>query len=141
MAAVPTATSRVHGLLAALALAAPVSCVLVTGGTEGYELSPPPATQVTADAGAASLQLDCLAAANCGGVGDAASSVCCLDLAATGSAKSACQAGPCGGALPVQLCAAAGECAGGACVLQTCPLGGNVVDLRACGLLPTCNAR
>jgi hypothetical protein len=134
-----TETLRLRGVLTALALAAPVSCVIVTGSTDGYELAPAPATQVTADAGAADIQLDCLAAANCSG--DGGDGVCCLDLAASGTARAACQAGPCGGVVPVQLCAAGAECAGGTCVLQTCPLGGSVVDLRACGLLPTCKAR
>ena len=126
--------------VAITAIALVTGCVIVTGGAEGYELADAGASEATAEAGAGSLDLRCLSANACAGDG-APGDICCVTFTGTTSATSACQAGPCGGTLPVQLCAADAECAGTTCVTQSCTLAGAAVTVRACGAVPTCTAR
>ncbi len=121
----------------AIGLAA-AGCVVVTGSTDGYEREPATVTTRDAGTGSGNLDLRCLSATDC--ASDAGGQVCCVALAST-SASAACQVGPCGGSLPVQLCAADSECSGSTCVLQTCTLAGSKVTVRACGTIPTCTPR
>jgi hypothetical protein len=116
-------------------------CVLFLDSPEGYELSPDAGTSRTSEGGASgSLALGCLSTRDC--AGDGGGGVCCVNLASTSSATSACQpAGPCGGAIPVQLCTTNDECSGVPCTLQSCSLAGSAVTLRACGTIPSCTPR
>ncbi len=95
-------------------------CVILTGSTDGYSL---------VDAGA------CTSAADCGDGGK----VCCL-VVMTSGASNTCQAGPCGGAVPVQLCSSGTECGdAGACLTQLCSIGGHTYpSQKACGTIPGC---
>lgn len=117
-------------------------CVLVLDGTDGFEANPT-STPARSDAGSSgSLALGCLSTRDCSGDGSTAG-VCCVNLSGgTSSAQASCQpAGPCGGAIPVQLCNADVECTGVPCTLQSCVLAGSAVTLRACGTSPTCTPR
>lgn len=122
---------------ATAALAVVTGCVIVTGSTDGYDLADAGAAQTSADAAAGALDLQCLSTSSCAGDG-AVGALCCVTITGTSSARSACQPGPCGGTLPVQLCASDAECTGTTCVTQTCSLAGASVTVRACGALPTC---
>ena len=110
-----------------------VGCTLVIGGTEGYSTEPPSST----DAGPAScaeggcITLSCASAFDC----DAGES-CCLSLAGSSIAAS-CNAGPCTGPVPIQLCKSTDECRGPACVEQQCDRFG----ISACGNVPACTPR
>lgn len=124
--------------LGASGLVLATGCLLVTGSTDGYELADAGAAETGADAGGAgALDLQCLSSSSCAGDGSPGQ-VCCVAITGTSSARSTCQAGPCGGTLPVQLCGSDAECTGTTCVTQTCSLAGASVTVRACGALPTC---
>ena len=123
-------------------------CVLVTGGTDGYQYSPP-----VFDAGGdafdgdapSGLTLGCLSALDC--AGDAAGQLCCLDVTSATSAATVCQAPPCGGTFSIQLCKSSTECppvapdasaTGATCIPQSCGFSGATVTLQACGNVLTC---
>ncbi len=117
-------------------------CVLILDGTDGYEASPAEAAPRSDAGSGGSLALGCLSTRDCAGDG-APAGVCCVNLGGgASSAQASCQAaGPCGGAIPVQLCGADDECTGVPCTLQACVLAGSAVTLRACGTIPTCTPR
>ena len=126
----------VVGVLAAGA--AMVGCILVTGGTSGYQ---------GVDAGVPSVDAGvCLA--DDGGVcvvpGCAIEpcsngEVCCAGLIGTRTIGAACQTGPCGlGYLP--LCMTSKDCAGADCINQDCAVAGNTITLQICGVFPGCLA-
>lgn len=126
---------------ASFALAASVvACELFTGSTDGYEALPKATDGGASEGGGGgSLDLRCVSAQDCSEAG--AGQVCCVALSGTTAATAACQPRPCGGTLPVQLCATDAECSGSTCTLQACTLSGAAVTLRACGLVPTCTAK
>jgi hypothetical protein len=118
-------------------------CVIVTGSTDGYQLT---AASSTFDAGAeageagSGLTLGCVSAADCSGGGDGAASVCCLSLTSTTSAATECGPSPCGGTFSVQLCKLTSECASdsGTCTSQSCSFGTASVTIQACGTVFGC---
>lgn len=103
-------------------------CVLVTGSTDGYH--GPDAGGDGAGDGPA-LSLACVSAADCGDGGN----VCCVVVSSSlGSANTACQAAPCTGILPAQLCKTSAECGkAGLCTTQVCNYGSASVTIQACG--------
>jgi hypothetical protein len=116
-------------------------CVLITGGTSGYQ--PADAGSEGPGCGGDATCIDfpgCTSAANC--TGEAGSAVCCLmpTSSAGTSAVAACSSQPCAG---FQLCQTTAECSGGVqCILQTCTFGGvTFANVQACGSLPTCSAQ
>jgi hypothetical protein len=123
----------------AASLASPVmaGCILVTGGTAGYT-APDAGFDAGAEAGfgdGSSGSLTCLSAGDCAEAGV----VCCVDLSASAPVMR-CQAPPCGGAYPIQLCTSSTECGdAGACTSQSCMLGAAVVSQRICGETPSCS--
>lgn len=111
---------------------ASAACILVTGGTDGYEREP---SDGGSDGGASSsIAFECASSAECAGDGG----VCCLVVTSRTSASARCQAGPCDEAAGAQLCRTTTECAGKPCVAQRCALSGVNVALQACGALATC---
>jgi hypothetical protein len=109
-------------------------CVIFTGGTDGYQLEDSGAGPLLGPDGGGA----CRKAAECGDAG----LICCVVLSGTNlaAATSICQSGPCTGQPPIQLCGKNAECAGGSCVLQQCSGGGATVSIKACGVIPTCEA-
>jgi hypothetical protein len=133
-----------RGVLAAVFAALTVAggvvaggCVIFTGSTDGY--TPRDAGGDGAGDGGIASSLECVSAADCGDGGD----VCCLVInATTMSAETACQAAPCTGILPAQLCKTSAECGKtGLCQSQTCNLGAVSVTIPACGLVKPCTAQ
>lgn len=126
-------SARAIRTLAFTALAASAAaCILVTGGTDGYERAP---SDGGADGGASSsIAFECASSAECAGDGG----VCCLVVTSRTSASARCQAGPCDEAAGAQLCRTTTECAGKPCLAQRCALSGVNVALQACGALATC---
>jgi hypothetical protein len=127
--------SVLAGLVAAVTVAAGTigaGCVLITGSTDGYQSAP------TGDGGGdgAPISLQCVSAVDCGDGGE----VCCLVVnSSLSSATTACQAAPCSGAFPVQLCQSTPECdKTGFCTKQTCNLGSLTVTINACGTINGC---
>jgi hypothetical protein len=117
------------------AAAVGVGCVIITGSTDGYRLQGSGGGDGGAEGGAmASIQ--CVSSADCGDGGE----VCCVvvnsSLTLTGIT---CQAAPCTGALPAQLCKTSAECGKtGLCTLQSCSFGSTTVTIQACGTVETC---
>lgn len=103
---------------AAIAACAAAGCFIVTGGTDGYQLT---------DAGG-------LSASGCTGTSDCIEGqICCAVLPAP-----VCQTGPCALA---QLCNTTKECGDSApgCALQSCQIDGSTYTLQACGALSLCS--
>lgn len=123
---------------AALVLAAGTvgaGCVIFTGSGDGYS-----GRDAGGDGGSdgPGVSLACVSSADCGDGGN----VCCVVVnASLTSANTACQAGPCTGILPAQLCKTSSECGkAGLCTTQSCPFGAASVVVAACGTVNGCTA-
>jgi len=119
-------------------------CEVVTNlGTSGYQMAEAGRAPDAACKTDACFDFECLGAGDCPN-----GWVCCLDVSSTTSAGFVCTMGPaCSGPVPLQLCRTDVECpgsdagaaeAGPSCVHQRCSLGGNTVELEACGAVPGC---
>ncbi|HTQ42948.1 MAG TPA: hypothetical protein VMI75_09365 [Polyangiaceae bacterium] len=131
--------SALAALVAAATVAAGavgIGCVIVTGSTDGYR------AKGSGDGGGgdgASVSLACVSSADCGDAGD----VCCVVVSSSlTSMNTACQAAPCTGILPAQLCKTTAECGKtGLCTTQSCTLGSSTVTIQACGTVSACTAQ
>jgi hypothetical protein len=110
------------------AAAVGAGCVVIMGSTDGYR---------TQDAGGdgASASLACVSSADCGDAGN----VCCVVVNSSNkSTNTVCQAAPCTGAPPAQLCKTSAECGKtGLCTTQSCNFGASVT-IQACGSVLGC---
>lgn len=127
------------GIGAALTVAAGTvgaGCVIITGSTDGYHSAP---SASDGGEGGPGVSLACVSSADCGGDGG---QVCCVAVnSSLTSANTACQAGPCSGILPAQLCKTSAECGkAGLCTTQSCPFGSASVIIAACGMVNGCTA-
>jgi hypothetical protein len=123
---------RTRLLAACVIVATLVDCTLFIGDTDGYHADPASADSGTGKgSGGASVELGCASVADCD-----AGQACCLNLTST-SVATQCQTGPCGGAVPIQVCKDDQECAGVACLPQQCER----YAIRACGPIAVCTAR
>ena len=131
--------SAFAALVAAVTVAAGVvgaGCVIVTGSTDGYRAQGSGGGDGGGDGAAVSLA--CVSAADCGDGGN----VCCVVVnASNSSTNTVCQAAPCTGLLPAQLCKTSAECGKtGLCTTQSCNFGASVT-IQACGLVSGCTAQ
>jgi hypothetical protein len=108
-------------------------CVIITGSTDGYH-APDAGGDGAGDGPGVSLA--CVSAADCGDGGN----VCCVVVnSSLTSANTACQAAPCTGILPAQLCKTSAECGKtGLCTTQSCNLRSASVTIQACGTVALC---
>jgi hypothetical protein len=108
-------------------------CVIFTGSTDGYR---PVDAGGEGGEGGPGLSLACVSSADCGDGGQ----VCCVVLSGSlTTANTTCQAGPCGGILPAQLCKTSTECGkAGLCTTQSCNFGTGSVTIEACGTVNGC---
>lgn len=125
------------GIVATLTVAAGsvgAGCVIVTGSGDGYGGRDAGGEGGGSDGPGVSLA--CVSSADCGDGGN----VCCVVVnASLTSANTACQAGPCTGILPAQLCKTSSECGkAGLCTTQSCPFGAASVIIAACGTVNGC---
>ncbi len=113
-------------------LAGVVAAMTVAAGTVGA------GCVIFTGSGGPGVSLACVSSADCGDGGN----VCCVVVnASLTSANTACQAGPCTGILPAQLCKTSRECGkGGLCTTQSCPFGAASVIIAACGNVNGCTA-
>jgi len=112
-------TRAVAATAGVLAFAALASCVLVTGGSNGYSSSE----------GGLSGQ-GCHAPKDCNG------EMCCFVLGDAGAPSTTCQA-----TCPAweQSCAVGSDCGdGGACLAQSCTVEGTTVQVTTCGAISFC---
>jgi|SRR5580658_5875625 hypothetical protein len=138
-ACVGAVVGRLATLPVPVALGAALSaCVLITGGTDGYQAADAGTSSATcgADAQCANLSITCSSSADCTTEGGA--QVCCLVPTSTSGANAACGTSPCP-ALGAQLCDTSAECGGPECVKQLCMFGGEAIMLNACGTILTCS--
>lgn len=128
-----TAIAAVVAALTVAASAAAAGCVIITGNGDGYHGS-----DAGADGGSdgPGVSLACVSAADCGDGGN----VCCVVVnSSLTSANTACQAAPCTGVLPAQLCKTSAECGkAGLCTTQSCNFGAASVTIEACGNVAGC---
>jgi hypothetical protein len=132
--------SAFAALVAAVTVAAGavgIGCVIVTGSTEGYRAQGSGGGEGGADG--ASVSLACVSSADCGDGGN----VCCVVVSSSlTSTNTACQAAPCTGILPAQLCKTSAECGKtGLCTTQSCNFGSASVTIQACGNVSGCTAQ
>lgn len=129
--------AAIAALVAAVTVAAAAAgagCVIITGSTDGYH--GPDAGGDGAGSDGPAVSLACVSSADCGDGG----SVCCVVVSSSlTSANTACQAAPCSGILPAQLCKTTAECGkAGLCTTQACNFGTTNVTIQACGSVAGC---
>jgi hypothetical protein len=127
--------SALAGVLAAVTVAAGAAgagCVIITGSTDGYQ----PADAGRDGGDGAAVSLACVSSADCGDGGN----VCCVVVSSSlMSTNTVCQAAPCTGIIPAQLCKTSAECGNaGLCTTQSCSLGSASVTIEACGTVNGC---
>jgi len=127
--------SVIAGLVAAVTVAAGTvgaGCVIVTGSTDGYRQYGSGGGDGGGDG--ASVSLACVSSADCGDGGN----VCCVVVSSSfTSINTVCQAAPCTGIFPAQLCKTSAECdkTTGLCTTQSCTLSSSPVTIQACGIV------
>jgi hypothetical protein len=129
--------SALAAVIAAVTVAAGTvgaGCVLITGSTDGYQGKPSGGGDGGGDG--PTLSLACVSSADCGDGGN----VCCVVVSSSlTSVNTACQAAPCSGILPAQLCKTSAECGKtGLCTTQSCNFGSASVTIQACGTVSGC---
>jgi hypothetical protein len=126
-------------LAAGIAVAGMPACAIFTDlDVDAYKLGDASSDAHASDANVCdtgacpTVSLACVSSANCD-----KGSVCCLAVAGPDAAILNCQTScP---SLSYQLCANDAECGGEVhCIQQMCPVSGVVVQVGACGSLPTC---
>lgn len=131
--------SALAALVAAVTVAAGAlgaGCVIITGSTDGYSAKGTGGGDAGGDGGGAAVSLACVSSADCGDGGN----VCCVVVSSSlTSTNTACQAAPCTGILPAQLCKTSAECGNtGLCTTQSCNFGSASVTIQACGTVSGC---
>src|SRR5271166_6922028 len=103
------------------------SCLVFTGGTNGYDLADTGASGPSCenDASCSGLTWECSSSAAC--PSDAGTQICCLTPTSASGAIVACSSQPCSGPFGAQLCATDAECGGQSCVNQQCTVGGESI--------------
>ena len=113
-------------------------CLLITGGTSGYQLAPPEAGVCSFDAASLGVTVSCTCSSSTDCDGNGGAQFCCFGQTGATSAGSSCQAKPCDAAVGIQLCKTTAECVHSTCTPQTCTYSVVSIPVRACGSLDGC---